>query len=208
LSLYVGMNATAEELGLQGTNLWIYPSFDHEQNMRRFAENVDAPFPAVYISFPSAKDPDFARRQPGKSTIELIVPIAYNAFAQWSGTRWKQRGAMYEALKQKFTTRLLEELHRQVPQVAGHVEHAELSTPVTTQHFTNYEQGEIYGIAATPARHALRALGARTPLKNLFLTGQDATTLGIVGAMYGGVICASAALRRNLMSAAHKPLPA
>lgn len=206
LSLYVGLNATAEELNLHGTNLWIYPSFDHEENIRNFAGDADAPFPAVYISFPSAKDPDFTRRHPGKSTIELIVFIAYDVFSRWAGERWKHRGAEYEALKQKFTTRLLDELQRQVPQVVGHIEHAELSTPVTTRHFTNYEQGEIYGIAATPARHMLRALGARTPVKNLFLTGQDAATLGIVGALYGGVICASVALKKNLMSAVVQPM--
>ena len=107
----------------------------------------------------------------------------------------------------QFTARLLEELQRQVPQVAGHIEHAELSTPVTTRHFMNYERGEIYGIAATPARYALRALGARTPIRNLYLTGQDVASLGVVGALYGGVISASAALGKNLMGAIHKPLP-
>jgi all-trans-retinol 13,14-reductase len=71
-----------------------------------------------------------------------------------------------------------------------------------------YQQGEIYGAAATPARYALRALGARTPLRNLYLTGQDVASLGIVGALYGGVISASAALGKNLMRAIHKPLPA
>jgi all-trans-retinol 13,14-reductase len=71
----------------------------------------------------------------------------------------------------------------------------------------NYERGEIYGIAATPARYALRALGARTPIRNLYLTGQDVASLGVVGALYGGVISASAALGKNLMGAIHKPLP-
>jgi all-trans-retinol 13,14-reductase len=71
----------------------------------------------------------------------------------------------------------------------------------------NYEKGEIYGIAATPARYVLRALGARTPLRNLYLSGQDVASLGVVGAMYGGAISASAALGRNLMGAISKPLP-
>jgi len=207
LSLYVGLDATAEALGLTGTNLWIYPGYDHDENVRRFAADYTAPFPAVYISFPSAKDPDFARRHPGKSTIEAITMLPFDAFARWSSARWKHRSLEYEQLKQQFTARLLEELQRQVPQVAGHIEHAELSTPVTTRHFMNYERGEIYGIAATPARYALRALGARTPIRNLYLTGQDVASLGVVGALYGGVISASAALGKNLMGAIHKPLP-
>lgn len=207
LSLYVGLNATAEALGLNGTNLWIYPGYDHDENVSRFVANPDAPLPGVYISFPSAKDPDFNRRHPGKSTIEVITMLPYDAFARWSDKRWKNRGPDYDQLKQQFATRLRQELERQVPAVAGHIDHAELSTPVTTRHFMNYEKGEIYGIAATPARYALRTLGARTPLRNLYLTGQDVASLGVVGAMYGGAISASAALGKNLMGAISKPLP-
>jgi len=207
LSLYVGLDATDQELGLNGTNLWIYPGLDHDENQRRFAADPTASFPAVYISFPSAKDPDFARRHPGHSTIDIIAPIGYDAFAQWAGSRWRNRGEEYEAFKQTLAERLQRELIRQVPQVAGHIAHAELSTPVTTQHFMNYRQGEIYGIAATPARYMLRSLGARTPIRNLYLTGQDVSSLGVVGALYGGAISASVALGKNLMGALHKPLP-
>ncbi len=91
LSLYVGLSQSAEVLGLKGTNLWISPSFDHDANVERFARNIDAPFPAVYISFPSAKDPDFQRRHPGKSTVEVISMAPSAAFAACNETRWKRR---------------------------------------------------------------------------------------------------------------------
>ncbi len=157
------------------------------------------------MSFPSAKDPDFQGRHPGHSTVEAITMLPYSAFANWADTRWRRRPEDYEALKQRLTTRLLAEVERQVPAVAGHIAHAELSTPITTRHFMNYGHGEIYGIAATPARYAVRGLGARTPIRDLYLTGQDAAGLGVVGALFGGVISASAALGRNLMSTVTKP---
>jgi all-trans-retinol 13,14-reductase len=56
LCLYVGLKHTAEELGLNGTNLWIYPDADHDANFARFFASRSA-LPTVYISFPSAKDP-------------------------------------------------------------------------------------------------------------------------------------------------------
>jgi all-trans-retinol 13,14-reductase len=204
VSLYVGLSKSAEELGLQGTNLWIYPSYDHDANVERFGRDLDAPFPFVYISFPSAKDPEFARRHPGKSTIEAIVMVPYAAFARWAETRWKRRGDEYDALKQGLAARLRAELERQVPAAAGHIECAELSTPLSTRHFMNYGQGEIYGLSATPARYALRELGARTPVRGLYLTGQDAVSLGVAGALFGGVVSASAALGKNLFSAVAK----
>lgn len=204
LSLYMGLSKSAEELGLAGTNLWIYPSFDHDANVARFRHDLEAPFPFVYISFPSAKDPEFARRHPGKSTIEAITLAPYESFARWSDTRWKRRGQEYDALKQSLALRLRAEIERQVPAVAGYIEHAELSTPLTTRHFMNYEQGEIYGLSATPARYALRELGARTPVRGLYLTGQDVTLFGVVGALFGGVVSASAVLGKNLFSAVQK----
>jgi all-trans-retinol 13,14-reductase len=204
LSLYVGLSKPADELGLAGTNLWVYPSFDHEANVARFNRDLSAPFPLVYISFPSAKDPEFARGHPGKSTIEAISFVSCKSFSAWTNTRWKRRGEQYEALKQSLADRLRAEIERQVPAAAGHIEHAELSTPLTTRHFMNYAQGEIYGLSATPARYALRELGARTPIRGLYLTGQDVTSLGIVGALFGGVVSASAALGKNLFSVVSK----
>jgi all-trans-retinol 13,14-reductase len=70
----------------------------------------------------------------------------------------------------------------------------------------NYAQGEIYGLASTPARYALRSLGARTPVAGLYLAGQDAASLGVAGALFGGVVAASAALRKNLFSTVRRGL--
>jgi all-trans-retinol 13,14-reductase len=208
VSLYVGLKRSDAELGLTGTNIWVYPTFDHDANVERFtrefARDPDAAFAGVYLSFPSAKDASFQARHPAKSTVEAIALLPYAAFARWSETSWKQRGDEYEALKRRIAARLMAELERQVPSVAGNVACAELSTPVTTQHFTSYARGEIYGIASTPERFLTRGLEARTPVRGLYLTGQDVATLGVVGALFGGVICASAALGKNLMSAVSK----
>jgi len=208
VSLYVGLDRSDAELGLKGTNLWVYPGCDHDANVERFARefpaNVDAAFPGVYMSFPSAKDASFQTRFPGKSTVEAIAMLPYAAFAMWGETRWKRRGEDYDAVKQRLAARLLTELERQVPAVVGHVACAELSTPLTTRHFMNYGNGEIYGIASTPARFTMRELGARTPIRGLYLTGQDVASLGVVGALFGGVISASAALKKNLMSVVQK----
>ena len=171
----------------------------------QFARNFDAPLPGVYLSFPSAKDPDFQRRHPGKSTVEAITMLPYAAFDRWGDTRWKRRGDEYDALKERLAARLLAELKRQAPSVVGNIAHTELSTPVTTRHFMNYRHGEIYGIASTPDRFLMRELGARTPIRGLYLTGQDAASLGVVGALYGGVIGASAAAGKNFFSVVSKP---
>ena len=107
-------------------------------------------------------------------------------------------------MKQRVADRLLEHVYRQVPAARGHVVTAELSTPLSTRHFANYAQGEIYGLAHTPARFLERALRPRTALRGLYLTGQDVCTAGVAGALFGGALTASAILRRNMMAVAMK----
>jgi len=201
--LYAGLKQSAAELGFDGANLWVHPGYDHDAN---FARSLEQPFrpPVVFISFPSAKDPDFARRHPGRATIEVIAPVRYEWFRSWENSRWKKRGADYDGLKETLTAKLQAELESQVPAVRGKLDYVELSTPLSTRHFMNSACGEAYGFAATPARFRARCLAPRTPVRNLYLTGQDACILGVTGAMSGGFLCASAILGRNLMSLATK----
>ncbi len=198
--LYIGLEGSPEELKLPKTNYWIYPDdLDHDGCVERYVNDTNQPFPVVYISFPSAKDPDWSNRYPGKSTIDIITLVPYETFEPWVNTRWKKRGEAYDQLKEKMSQRLLEELYRQVPQVKGKVEYYELSTPLTTQHFVNYDKGEIYGLDHTPKRFRQKFLRPRTPIKNLFLTGQDVITVGVGSALFSGVLTASALTGKNVL---------
>lgn len=199
-SLYLGLDGTPEELGLPKTNLWIYPEEgDHDECVRRYLENMDEEFPVIYVSFPSSKDPDWSNRYPGKSTIDIITLVPYDAFAEWDGSKWMKRGEGYEALKEKITLRLLEKLYQQLPQVKGKIVHSELSSPLSTKHFMNYDKGEIYGLDHSPSRFRQKFLQPRTPVKNFYLTGQDIITAGVGGALFSGLLTASAITGKNFM---------
>ena len=202
ICLYVGLDATDEELGLGRSNLWVYHSTDQDGDFARYLADPEAPLPLAYISFPSAKDPDFERRYPGRATIELITLAPWERFAAWADQRVRRRGDDYEAIKAELAERMLRELDRHLPQVRAAIDYQEVSTPLSTRHFAGYERGEIYGLDHSPERFAARWLRPRTPLRGLWLTGQDITTCGIAGAMAGGYLTASAMLGRNLLKAA------
>jgi all-trans-retinol 13,14-reductase len=68
----------------------------------------------------------------------------------------------------------------------------EMSTPLTTHSFIGAEQGAIYGLEVSPRRFLSDSLRAKTPISELFLTGQDVVTPGVTGAMMGGVLSAAA----------------
>jgi all-trans-retinol 13,14-reductase len=158
----------------------------------------------VYISFPSAKDPSWSARRGDTATLEVVSFVPYDRFRAWESEPWKKRGADYEALKARYAERLLSVLYEHVPQVRGRVAYSELSTPLSTRHFANHPSGEIYGANFTPERFRLKWLGARTPIRGLYLTGQDVVAHGVVGALYAGVVTASAVLGRNVISDARR----
>ena len=122
----------------------------------------------------------------------------YDWFQRWETQRWKKRGEEYEALKNRLTERMLEPLLEHCPQIEGKIDHAELSTPLSTRHFAGFHQGEIYGLAATPERFADRWLKPKTPIPGLFLTGSDVATAGVAGALHGGMFAASVILGRDI----------
>jgi len=192
LGVYIGLQGTAEEFGLPRTNYWIYPGNDYDAALDRFIADPTGPFPAVYISFPSAKDPDFARRHPGKATIEIVAPAPYEIFAPWADRTWGQRGEDYEALKQGYGERLLEHLYGKVPQVRGRIDYWGVSTPLSMKWFCGWERGELYGLDHDPSRMRQRWLRPRTKVPGLWLTGQDIMSCGVSGAMMGGLAAATA----------------
>lgn len=189
--LYIGLKENLRELGIGNTNYWVYPHNDHDRGVKEYLEDPEKPFPVTYISFPSLKDPEWEERYPGKSTIEMITLAPYKWFEKWEDERWKHRGEEYENYKEYFSQRLLKELYKQFPQLEGKIDYYELSTPLSTKHFCNYEHGEIYGLEHPPKRFRMTELRPKTPIKNLYLTGQDIVTVGIGGAMMSGVITAA-----------------
>lgn len=197
LCLYAGFRGSAEELGLPRTNLWIYPTPHHEENVARFRQDAAAPFPLLYISFPSAKDPEWARTHPGLSTVEVLTMAPWEWFRRWDGTTWGQRGADYEAVKEGFRERLLEALYQHLPQLREAHAYSEVSTPLSTSWFGAWPRGEIYGLDHDVGRFGQDWLHPITAVPGLAITGQDVVTAGVGGAMMAGMLTTSALLGRD-----------
>ncbi len=188
LCIYAGFKGTAEELGLNSTNLWIYPDGDHEGNLAKYNSDPEADFPLVYISFPSSKDPDWENRFPGKSTVEIVTPAKMDWFKQWEGTQWQQRGEDYDAFKEKLSTRLLDKLFERHPQLRDKLDYFELSTPLSTNWYQKNSGGEMLALDHFVERFKQSCLHPQTPVKNLYMTGSDVMTAGVGGALMGGVM--------------------
>jgi all-trans-retinol 13,14-reductase len=199
--LYIGIKESNKTLGLGKSNYWIFPdNYDHDKNIENYLNNPDSEIPVVYISFPSVKDSTWEERYPNKTTIQIVTLAPYEWYSQWENTEWKKRGADYEAAKEKMSQRLLEALYKQEPTLRGKIDYYELSTPLSTKHFTNYQKGELYGLEHNTERFTQKFLRIHSPVKKLYMAGQDIITCGIGGAFASGLLTASSMLRRNLQA--------
>jgi all-trans-retinol 13,14-reductase len=194
LCIYAGFKGTAEELNIPKKNLWIYPNANHDDNVEAFQNDKNAPIPLIYISSPSAKDPSWNERHPGKSTVEIVTICNSEWFEQWKGSTWNKRGDEYLELKQQFQDRMLDTLFKHMPQLKDKLDYVELSTPLTTQWFQWNDRGEILGLDHTVDRFQQSWIHPKTKIKNFYLTGSDVVTAGVGGALMGGVMTTAAML--------------
>ena len=79
-------------------------------------------------------------------------------------------------------------LYDKLPQLEGKVDYYEVSTPLSTDWFSGYQRGELYGPRSHGGTHAAGLLGPRTRIEGLWLTGQDTLTCGVTGAMMAGML--------------------
>ena len=82
----------------------------------------------------------------------------------------------------------METLYQKLPQVRDRVDYYEISTPLSTNWFGGYQQGELYGLAHTQQRLKQDWLSPKSRIPGLWLTGQDTLTCGVTGAMMSGLI--------------------
>lgn len=187
LTLYLGLKESPAGMGFQGENYWMYAGFDHN---RTAAADIEKDGPQMaFLSFPSLKDP-----RARKHTAEIIHIASYEPFARYVTLPWRNRGPEYEEKKARLAEQMLAFVEKRHPGFAALVDYQELSTPATVEHFTAFPRGSIYGLPATPERYRKRWLGPRTPIPGLYLTGADVASLGIGGALFGGIFTASVIL--------------
>ncbi|WP_017178680.1 FAD-dependent oxidoreductase [Actinomyces timonensis] len=183
VATYLRLREDPRALGIDGGNVWVFQDFDHEAMV-----DEDGLPRSAYLSFPSIKSGE------GAPTAEIISFLPPSLFADWRGSEKGSRGPRYAGLKRRIAERQLLLAESAVPGLSGLVESSESGTPLTFEHYTAHADGVFYGLPATPGRYRSAPLGPTTPIQGLYLSGQDAGSLGIVGAMMGGVAAASQVL--------------
>jgi all-trans-retinol 13,14-reductase len=185
-TLYLGLDRDPRTMGFQGENYWLFEGLDHEAMLTDQDDLVKGKPHGCYLSFPSLKD-----KTKTHHTAEIIAPLSYACVQEFRHEPWRRRSERYRQMKETISRSMLEAVERRYPGFSNMVVFSELSTPLTVEHFTAHPRGAVYGIPGSPARYRQAWLKPKTPVKGLYLTGADAGSLGIVGALMAGVTAAA-----------------
>ena len=185
VTVFLRLRDDPRGIGVDGGNVWVNRQLDHDDFDQRGAALLEGRAQSVFVSFPSLKSGETPH------TAEVTSFVDAEAFQRWADRPQGDRGSDYSALKARIATGMLSLAESAVPGLSDLVEYTEVSTPLTYEHYTAHPAGAFYGPPATPLRFRSRPLGPRTAVPGLFLSGQDAGSTGIMGAMMGGVAAAS-----------------
>jgi phytoene dehydrogenase-like protein/NAD(P)H-flavin reductase len=204
--LYLRLDQPVSALGVAGENYWINTSFEQDDIDADTAATLAGQPRHAFLSFPSAKSGD-ARFHTAE--IGAFMPSA--AFDRWRGSVSGWRGRDYVELKDRITQGLLRLADVAVPGLSRVTRYAELSTPLSVEDFTSHPSGAFYGLPGKPERFRGKSLSVRTPIAGLYLSGSDAASPGVPGALMGGVAAASQILGPlgflRIMAAARRAKP-
>jgi len=209
MNVFLGLNKSKAELGLKRQNMWAFTSNDlnriGEDYIQMDVDNaIDAEIPLLFISFPSAKDPEW-EKHPGreeKSTVAIVTLANWEWFKKWEDAALKKRGDNYDEVKNSIGHQMIEQCCKLYPQIRDCIDFTEIGSPVTNKHYIAQPHGEIYGLDHSIERFdplMVAKLRPATDVPGLILTGQDILSCGFTGALFAGVIGAQAALGRNVM---------
>ena len=174
--LFVGFKESPQTLGFDGANYWAFKDGDHAS-----AEEALPGEGPLYFSFASLKNP--ASRS---HTAEIVSLCDLSPFEKWASLKPPHNDPDYQAAKVGITKRILERAESLFPGFGYLVDFVELATPLTFKTYQNSVDGAFYGLPASVDRLINPYAVPRTPIKGLYLAGQDAVCPGIVGAAAGG----------------------
>ncbi|XP_034564182.1 inactive all-trans-retinol 13,14-reductase [Notolabrus celidotus] len=199
--VFSGFDGTEEELGLESTNFWLFKDNDMDKSMEDFFElsKEDAPdnIPMMFITMPSAKDPEAKIRHPGKSCMTILTMVKYEWFEEWKDTTVRKRGDDYNNYKRRFADNLFAWACTQFPKIKDKLVFQDVATPLSNMHYLGAQRGAMYSAEHNLDRFQAEAVARNrsdTPVKNLFMSGQDVFSCGIAGALHGGLLCAATVL--------------
>ncbi|MBF0316029.1 MAG: NAD(P)/FAD-dependent oxidoreductase [Oligoflexia bacterium] len=134
----------------------------------------------IFLSHPNTLD-----RKTGQT---IIIPAKMEWFKRWENlcSNERKNDGAYNSIKQTIAQKILKTLASRGVSIDSW-KTLDISTPITNRDFNGSIDGSAYGIYHSIDNTGVRALGPRTHIRNLLITGQSTLFPGMLGAAISGL---------------------
>jgi phytoene dehydrogenase-like protein/ferredoxin-NADP reductase len=160
VTLYLGLNRSSREVGIDNHELYINLTDDMNEQWKRCTSLT--PPGVVSVCAYDVSNPHFAPA--GKGVVAITV---LQQGAPWTALS----DEVYALEKDRHGDMLLRIVSHKFPKLLDAVETRVVSTPVTNVRYTGNSQGAIYGFANTPEENPGFRMDNRGPVNGLWFAG-------------------------------------
>lgn len=124
--------------------------------------------------------------------LDLLTPMDFSEVEKWQDTKFGSRPNDYIQFKKDKAEALIQLVATQFPSFANAVDTYYTSTPLTYAHYTGIPKGSAFGVLKDWRSPITTLISPTTPLKGLFLTGQNLNLHGVLGVSMTSLLTVSA----------------
>lgn len=116
--------------------------------------------------------------------LSILTSGKNELWTPWEESRSGRRGTDYLAAKERHARQLIREAEEMFGSFTG-AKILDAYTPLTVRDWVNSPGGSAYGVQRSSSQMLATALLNRTPIKGLYLAGQNVLAAGIIGTIMG-----------------------
>jgi all-trans-retinol 13,14-reductase len=184
ISVYIGFNKAPKELGSHHYSTIL--AGDDVKTLADLRANSHGPWENRNLIFVDYSQVD-SRLAPEGKAVGVICAVDY--LADWNTLDEYS----YATKKEEVACILLSRLEKLLPGIGEQIEHYDVGTSRTIQHYTLNPDGTPYGFAQTPAQSGMGRVPSKSPTENLYFAGAwTFPGAGFTGAIISGFLCGEA----------------
>ena len=174
-------------------------------NYNFFCYNTDSPWGCEYydeVSWPKGYLYMHFCDKPSQSFAQTGVILSYmqmEDLKRWKDTTLGRRGADYKAFVTDRAQRLIDSLNKRFPGIKEKIAHFYISSPLSYRDYTGTEGGSLYGVAKDIALGNAGRVPHKMRIPNVFMTGQNINSHGMLGVIVGSIVTCSEFLTPQYM---------
>ena len=158
-NVFLGLDRECRDLGLFTHETFVGTDYDMDRQYQAAGYSLDADPPGVSVTAYNVADPEFS--PPGTSVVALTL----GAYPQpWQGLSASQ----YLDAKSRMVDKALDLAGTVAPDLRGHIEVLEASTPLTNIRYAKNPGGSYTGFAESRMPQNLPQVPSRGPLEGLY----------------------------------------